>query len=120
MGGYRIYFLDEQRRIRAAQWFMADDDVAAMWIAERLSDACSDVCPAFDLWYMARRIGGGNGAARTVMKAEAVNERCQEMLVSVEESLRDSASRIAASRRLLDSLKRAKPEVMETSEAGDR
>ena len=106
LNGYRIYFLNEQRGIIGAHRFLADDDETALWIAARLHDACSDACDGFELWYMARRVGRGDGAAWPVETCEAVNERRQRLLAEAEEALHHSASRIAASRRLLESLKR--------------
>jgi hypothetical protein len=102
MDAYRIYFLDGSGRICAAQWFQAQDDQSAMWIAEHLSDACADVYPRFELWHMARHLSGGSGLRPTTLTPEAVNQKRQDALASAEETLRDSASRIAESRRLLE------------------
>jgi len=108
MDPYRIYFLDGASRIQSAHWFEAADDETAMWIARRLSDACSDVCLGFDLWHMARRVGGSDTPVRET--AEAVDERSQEMVAFLEETLRDSHIQIAASKRLLEKLAAGKTE----------
>jgi hypothetical protein len=118
MNGYRIYFVDVGRTIRAARWFEAEDDASALWVAERLADACSDVWHGFELWHRARRIHGGNGSTGPTESIACVNTRLrEEVFVSVAESLLDSVHPIASSRRLTESINRAKHRSAHASEA---
>jgi transcriptional regulator with XRE-family HTH domain len=101
--GYCLYFLNAEQGIEAAHPLEAEDDATALWIAERLYQACSDVCASFELRQGARDVGG----APLAETGEAAVTLRQEMLVRHEEALRDSSVRIARSRELLKALERA-------------
>jgi transcriptional regulator with XRE-family HTH domain len=101
--GYCLYFLNAEQGIEAAHPLEAEDDATALWIAERLYQACSDVCASFELWQGARDVGG----APLAETGEAAVTLRQEMLVRHEEALRDSSVRVARSRELLKALERA-------------
>jgi len=102
---YRLYFLDSNRAVTGAHWLNAEDDETALWIAERLCQACSDVCSGFELRHLARRI---DGIARPVGMAEAETARHQEMLAQHMEIIRCSGLTISRSRKLLDSITQRK------------
>jgi hypothetical protein len=81
--------------------FEAEDDRAAMILAEVLCDARSDMCGFFELWQGCRRVGAGY--ARLVqISASMLNAEMQEAMVRHEETLRDSRWHVAESRRLLE------------------
>ena len=105
---YRIYFLDTTVRIDGIYWFEAEDDGTARWIADRLHQACSDLCASFELREGSRHLASTNGGARPHKTVEEVVAQSQEMLIRHEEALHASALRIAKSRRLLEALERAK------------
>jgi transcriptional regulator with XRE-family HTH domain len=105
--GYCVYFLNAEQGIEAAHAVAADDDATALWIAEGLFQACSDVCASFELWHGARNVGSVNDGAPPDNKGGAAIARRQTLLVRHEEMLRDSSLRIAKSRQLLDELERA-------------
>jgi hypothetical protein len=100
---YRIYFLGATGRIDAAHSFEADCDESALWIAEHLSQVCSDVCPSFELWHRARKISGGEPVA---LPDEAATAQREEMLVRQLEALRSSPFFIAKGPQLAEALER--------------
>jgi transcriptional regulator with XRE-family HTH domain len=106
--GYCLYFLNAEQGIEAAHAVEAEDDATALWIAQRLFQACSDVCASFELWHAARNVGGVNGGASPGEEHEAAIAIRQALLVRHEETLRDSSLRIAKSRQLLHQLEHAK------------
>ena len=97
---YRVFFLDQERKIVGRDEFAAPDDAHAIAIAQTLGDACSDECADFELWQSERRIdldlpeGHMPGADRIV-------ERVQETVVEREIALLESRWAIADSARLL-------------------
>jgi hypothetical protein len=105
MQAYRLYFR-AGGSIVARQDFEAEDDTAAQRIAVALFDACSDSCQRIDLWQGTRHIavdlpgrGGGLGS---------LSDAHQETVVRTEEMIVRSEWAIAASRRLIAELDRAK------------
>lgn len=109
MKRYRLHLLGADDEVRVAHWFQARDDETAFWLAERLFDACSDIYTSFALWRGARRLRHGKHIRTPGPTAAEIVERRQQMLAFHEEALRDSALRVAESRRLLDRLRGAKP-----------
>ncbi len=103
---YRLYFLDANRSVTGAHWLNADDDETALWIAERLHQACSDVCSGFELRHLARPVVG---VAHPAATAEAATARRQEMLAQHIEMIRSSGLAISRSRKLLASVVQQKP-----------
>ncbi len=102
---YRIYFRDRAGRIVGRDDFAAEDDLAAMAIAQLLRDACSDVCETFDLWRGTRHVDGSFGiVARPSESATEITARMQESLIEREEALQRSRWTIARSKRLLERL----------------
>ena len=105
MDAYRLYF-KARGSIVARQDFAAEDDAAAQSIAAALFDACSDACQMIDLWQGTRHVpmdlpGRGAGLG-------GLSEAHQEMVVKTEEMIVRSEWAIAASRRLIEELGRAK------------
>ncbi len=108
MRKYRLLLFDASARLHAGHWFHARDDAAAHWIARQLQDACSDLCPSFELWHGSQRIEYRPAPPDRPVTAEEASERLQQMLVFHEEVLRDSAFALEASQRLLARLRRIK------------
>jgi hypothetical protein len=108
MNRYRLHLFDAQERMRVGHWLQAEDDDTALWIAEHLYDACSDVFASFSLWHRERSVMSRRPPRPRAQTSEDVVERRQRMLAFHEEALLDSACRIEASQRLLDRLRGAK------------
>jgi hypothetical protein len=79
-------------------------DEAAVLIARKLRDACSDVCDTFELWQGARRVGWPLNSAG--ISPEQMNACTQKIVVEREIAIRDSAWQLARSKRLLDATRR--------------
>jgi hypothetical protein len=94
---YRIYFRNERGAIIACENFPAPGDEAALAIAARLFDACSDCCAQSDVWCGKERI---DAAARPSSGAMPLTIRMQTALLRAAEALGASGSKIAASARL--------------------
>ena len=95
---YRLYFLDEYRRILATEVLDAPSDDHASEIAAQLAHACSDECTGFELWVRNRRV------AKRVELSEPpspMRRAVEEAVIEREERILESRSRIAHSRKLL-------------------
>jgi len=111
---YHIYFLDAAGRINGICWFGARDDATARWIADHLYQACSVVYASFELREGRRILSAGNAVPRPPETTEEAVARNQDMLARYEEVLHASALRVAKSRRLLETLERAKKAERDT------
>ena len=107
MKRYRLLFFDASACLYAGHWFHAREDEQARWIAQQLHDACSDVCPSFELRQGSREVERG-GPVSVPRRLEEMSERRQQLLTFHEEVLLDSVFRIEESRRLLDRLREVK------------
>jgi len=102
MGVYRLYFLGEGRRIKAAEVIDAAGDLEGIELAERLADACSDECEGFELWQLDRLVARQTDLqASPRISAGEITSAMEESLLQREERIRDSRWQIAKSRRLL-------------------
>lgn len=101
---YRIYLCDSKDRILAREDVEAADDHAAMMIAVRLWDACSDVSSGFELWQGSRRLD--TAIDTSTVNADWLNAEMQAAVAHHEERLRDSRWAIAGSKRLLEQTQR--------------
>jgi hypothetical protein len=99
MPSYRTYFRGGGV-IVGRDDFDADGDKAALLIASKLRDACSDVCDTFELWQGGRRVHWPPNSAATSSKQ--ISACTQEIVAEREIAIRDSAWPIARSKRLLD------------------
>ena len=99
MGTYRVYFRDATR-IVGRHDFTADDDQAAVTIADVLCDACSDIADSFEVWSGNRSIVG-----RTSVSPRAANVimgRSQEAIIRSMEAIQRSEWIVARSKKLLE------------------
>ncbi|HLI13368.1 MAG TPA: hypothetical protein VKY65_17380 [Alphaproteobacteria bacterium] len=99
MTTYRLYFRDSMG-ICGRQDFEASDDRTAAFVAETLSDACSDISGGCELWQGSRPID--LGVLRPAQSADEVRARAQEIVVECEEAIQRSQWAIARSQRLLE------------------
>jgi hypothetical protein len=109
MADYRLFFLDASDVILARDEFCADSDQAALFIATRLFDACSEAYSAYELWSGIRRIAWPEGgqAPEAYALVGCADIRAAEMIVADRERiLLDSHWIVARSRRLLDETNR--------------
>ena len=103
---YRMYFIVNDRT-HGRQDFRADDDVTAIRIARVLFDACSDICQSFELWHGRREIRAQQPPHSRAKLTDLV-EAHQRLAIEMEEALSQSYWFIARSRRLIETLDRAK------------
>jgi hypothetical protein len=105
MPDYRVYFRGPAF-IHGRHDFVAEDDVAAMVLAELLYEACSDRCEQFELWRGATMIHPSEHPqpSATWLHSQVVALR-QETVRRNEELIRDSHWTIARSTQLLDRIR---------------
>jgi hypothetical protein len=110
MGAYRLYLLNEGRRIVAADVFDASRDAEATAMAIHLSRACSDMCAGFELWQADRQVAARSRCNKTEAGkiATSLTEATQNAVVEREGRLRDSRSRVAQRRNLLARINRVR------------
>jgi len=53
MATYRAYRVDDQRRIKSAEWLEAPNDAAA---AEQAEEMCEEGAPTIELWQSTRLV----------------------------------------------------------------
>jgi hypothetical protein len=99
MTSYRLYFIDRTGSIAGRDDFDAGDDDEARRIAGILSEACSDICPSFELWQATRTVQTA-GPQHSPSETE-LTQRIQESVARHEETIQGSKWRIAQSRRLI-------------------
>jgi hypothetical protein len=105
---YRMYFwFRGYSQIPCRDDFKVDDDVAASRVAHVLYNACSDVCDYFELWQGDRPISAGQAYRQRARLGDLI-EAHQNVVIEREEHIRQSRSLIAQSRRLIETLERAK------------
>ena len=96
MATYRIFFRNSSG-IVGRHDFTADDDEAALAMAEVLCDACSDRCDSFGLW-----IGDHCIAEQPrPLTVDAILENRQAAVIEHEEAVQRSQWSISNSERLL-------------------
>jgi len=101
---YRIYFLDAQNGIMAAEFFSASGDRAAAQVAALVHDASSDVSTGYELWREADRIASGRHAPQAAAgpKHEDVIQAHQDIIVDLEERVQRAFACVARSRKLVE------------------
>ena|SRR5438876_1211278 len=97
MATYRIFFRNSSG-IVGRHDFIADDDEAAVAMAEVLCDACSDRCDSFGLWTSDHCIAEQRPRPLTV---DAIVENRQAAVIVHEEAVQRSQWSISSSERLL-------------------
>jgi len=95
---YRLYFIDRTGSIAGRDDFDAGDDNEARRIAAILSEACSDICPSFQLWQASRTL---QTMPRQLASETELTQKIQEAVAHREETIQSSKWRIAQSRRLI-------------------
>ena len=101
MSTYRVFFRNASR-IVGRHDFVAQDDQAAVTIADILCDACSDRCDTFEVWSGDRCILGRK--PRSPRAAGVILGRSQDVLIECEEAIQRSGWVIASSEKLLKRL----------------
>jgi hypothetical protein len=103
---YRIYFR-VSGQIHGREDFEAAGDVGAIRIARVLYYACSDICDSFDLWQGNRQLCAQQPHHQKTSLDDLI-EAHQNMVIEKEERISQSRWLIAQSRRLIETLDRAK------------
>lgn len=103
---YRIYFMDDRAAIQARDEFTCDDDAAALVIANRLAEACSEFYVSYELWRGAHRLvppaaAGNKVAHRAWRDQEEINLAIQETVIDRERVLLESKWAVSNSQKLL-------------------
>jgi len=102
MSTYRVFFRNASG-IVGRQDFVADDDDAAVVVADILCNACSDCCTSFEVWDGGCRIVAPR-TPRSLVGRDAIVEKRQAVIVECEEAIQQSNWSIASSERLLHRL----------------
>jgi hypothetical protein len=103
MKWYRVYLYSESGSFQGRDEYEAEDDRAAMAIAEMLCDACSDMCETFEVWDGVRRVDPSfSKLPCPSVSAEQVGAMAQASLLRREEAMRDSHWAVARSKRLIE------------------
>jgi hypothetical protein len=99
---YRIYFRSPTR-ILGREDFEPPDDATALYIADVLGEACSDVCSSYELWKGSRRVDvvPNRPVHRPLISAAAVRERRQASVIERDDAIQRSDWAVARRRRLL-------------------
>ncbi len=101
MSSYRLYFIDRTGSIAGRDDFDADGDGEAQSIAAILSEACSDVCPSFELWQGTRTVHSAAEPPKHVYADAELTQKIEDAVTHREETIQSSKWRIAQSRRLI-------------------
>ena len=105
MKWYRVYLYSESGSFQGRDEFEAEDDRAAMVVAEHLCDACSDLCASFELWDGGRRVDiSFSKLPRPSVSVEQITLASQASLVRREEAMRNSRWAVARSQRLIEKM----------------
>jgi hypothetical protein len=110
MRGYRIYLLDADQSILAAETFTTAKDDEAARIARLIYVASSDVFVGYELWRGEKRIfslqKAGLEATGIHRLLDARAEKDQEIAVDLEERLQAAFACAARSRKLVEAAKK--------------
>jgi hypothetical protein len=102
MAWYRVYFLNSHGKIEQAQVIEADNDAAAVSMAELLLDSIREICSGFDVWQGDRHVVRETQPPSVPSKRLAeITEKMQDSLLEYAQALRDSHVLLSRSRRLL-------------------
>lgn len=94
---YRVYLLDQDSHIGAAETFAASCDADASAIAASVHQACADAFPRFELWRGPQRL-----QAKDDWTVEDVVARHQDSVLDLEERLMRTFDCLKRSRTLLE------------------
>jgi hypothetical protein len=98
---YRIYLLDENASIEAAEFYTAKDDTEATEIAASLHASCSDAFRSYELWHGRERIAQcvtDRGADPDI----AALHKYQDVILGLEKRLEKSFACLKRSRKLAE------------------
>jgi|SRR5579875_618880 len=109
---YRVYLLDQKLSIRAAENFVAHDNLEAVEIATALHEACSDVFACCELWCGSSLIAklppavhqkhdGADLAASVTSEIRLLLPVRQQNVLALEDRLQRSFACVRESHRLL-------------------
>jgi hypothetical protein len=107
MAWYRLYFLGLTGDIRNADEFYTDNDDQALFIADGLNDAVSDLYAGWELWQDTRRVFrfASSAMPRPPLSQTAITLKMQADLLKREEILQASRTAFARSQRLLERMR---------------
>ena len=100
---FRVYLLDGVNHIRAAHAFATESEAEAADIGKTLFSSCDDVFTSCEVWQGPSRIYHNQTPLNYAGEPLAeMSERCQRLIVEMEETLWTSFSAIRESTKLLD------------------
>lgn len=103
MKWYRMYFYGASGSFQGRHEFEAQDDLAAMTVAEHLCDACSDRCETFQLWDGVRCVDVSfSRMPHPAVPLDQISLSFQKSMIESEETIRHSDWAIARSKRLVE------------------
>jgi hypothetical protein len=102
---YRIYLIDADHHIRAAESFIAKDDLEAKEVATALYGSCSTDFQSMELWRAANLLmrESSSGVLATVDLQQLIDKR-QESVAQLAEMLERSFQCVRESRQLMATL----------------
>jgi hypothetical protein len=100
---YRIYLLAADDHVQRASDLEAAGDPEALMLAGWLWDACSAIFPAYELWFVARRIFAGRGdvtAGTGIVLTDLTTKQC-DILLDLADTLGTGHDSLVRSERFL-------------------
>jgi hypothetical protein len=98
---YRLYLLGKSGDVRAAEAFLAEDDVRANGIALSVFSACCDDFEGYEVWNGAMMISRGPGP-RQSSNSWAITQASQRDVLDLEDRMQRVFACVRESRKLLD------------------
>jgi hypothetical protein len=98
---YRLYLLGKASDVRAAEAFLAEDDVRAVGIALSVFSTCCDDFDGYEVWNGATMISRGPGP-RKPSKFWAITQANQREVLDLEDRMQRVFACVRDSRKLLD------------------
>jgi hypothetical protein len=103
MSYYRVYLLNSERRVRAAESFLSENDKAACEEAALLLGFCDDIFAGFELWRGPRCISVETGARQSSVLPswEDIGHARQELVIQLEIRMQRTFAAVRESQKLL-------------------
>jgi hypothetical protein len=112
---YRLYLLGKSSDVRAAEAFVAEDDVRANGIALSVFSACCDDFDCYELWNDATMIFRGEGPQQPGDWL-AVTQTSQREVLDLEDRMQRTLVSVAKSRQLLDATEKLRTRLVGESD----
>jgi hypothetical protein len=109
---YRLYLLGKSGDVRAAEAFLAEDEVRANEIALSVFSACCDDFDGYEVWSGETLISRGRGGPQQPRHWEAITQANQREVLDLEDRLQRTFTCVSESRRLLDATARLRNRVV--------